>query len=288
MIRSMTAFARVEERAEWGHAVFEIRSVNQRFLELQFKLPEVFRHLEPDLRSIATAHLSRGKVDVSLRFELSASNEPRVEINEGLAKALHHAIDRLQSITALDGQIDWVRFLQWPDMVTVETTDLTEVASSIKRLFTHAIEQLVESRRREGKALRAVLEKRLIAITDEVHKVNEQMPAIVAWQKDRIRQRFAEAGIEPDSDRLEQELVLLAQRMDVTEEMDRLITHVEEFQRVLEEGGVIGRRLDFLLQEMNREANTLGSKSINAETTSAAVELKVLIEQIREQVQNIE
>ncbi len=288
MIRSMTAFSRVEERKDWGHAAIEIRSVNQRFLELQFRLPEALRHLEPDLRQATRKRLTRGKVEIQLHLELVAAVAPGIEINQGLAKALSSSIQELQQLTGLDGQIEWTRFLQWPDMTSMSTGINPELAGDITTLFDRALNELVSSRRREGKSLRAHIEKRLMAITDQVNQVNEQMPTIIAWQRDRIRHKFEDAQIKPDSERVEQELVMLAQKLDVAEEMDRMLTHIEEFQRILEEGGAIGRRMDFLLQEMNREVNTLGSKSVNTEMTAASVELKVLIEQIREQVQNIE
>ncbi len=288
MIRSMTAFARCEARDDWGHALFEIRSVNQRFLELSFRLPETFRHLEPKLRELAREKLARGKVEIQLRAELSSAQVPHVEINEGLAQALANAIERLKGLTGLSGAVDWTRFLQWPEMIEIASTDRDQLEAAVLSLFTQALAELVAAREREGAALVAHIEKRLAAIEEEIAKVRANIPEILNIQRERLIERFKNAQIELDETRLEQEMVIVAQRLDVDEEMDRLSTHVHEFRRVLQQGGTVGRRLDFLLQEMNREANTLGAKSINTVTTSAAVELKVLIEQIREQVQNIE
>ncbi len=284
----MTAFSRTEKKADWGSAIFELRSVNQRFLDLQFRLPEIFRHLEPKLRQKLQNKLSRGKVDCNLKFEISSSITPEITINPNLALSLSKNIDSLKQLTGLEGQVDWTRFLQWPDMVQFQAKDMTEAESEILKLFDQSIQELVDNRAREGDSLHQLIRSRLDDITEQVAKVNEQMPAIMTWQRERICQKFEEAKIKLDSERLEQELVLIAQKMDVAEELDRLNTHVTEFHRILESGGAIGRRMDFLLQELNREANTLGSKSVNSQTTAASVELKVLIEQIREQVQNIE
>ncbi len=288
MIRSMTAFARVEEKSNWGQAQIEMRSVNQRFLEVNFRLPETFRYLETEFRQKLRQKISRGKIECQLKFELSEAVAPEIKVNHKLARNLSENIAELQNITDLRGSVDWVRFLQWPDMVVVEAADLSQVEKALLSLFDQAIENLIESREREGASLKAHIEKRLEGITEQIEKVRLQMPQILKWQKERLLTKFADAQLKPDSDRVEQELVLMAQKLDVAEEIDRLQTHVEEFYRILEKGGAAGRRMDFLLQEFNREANTLGSKSVNKETTAASVELKVYIEQVREQIQNIE
>jgi uncharacterized protein (TIGR00255 family) len=284
----MTAFSRVEERAEWGHALIEMRSVNQRFLEAQFRLPEAFRYLETEFRQRIRARLSRGKIECQLNFELSELTAPEITLNTTLAEKLLGNIEQLKKRSATEGHIEWTRFLQWPDMVNVESADLSNVEAALLELFDSAITGLIESREREGDSLKQQIEKRLEGIEEQISIVNSEMPAIIIWQRERILQKFADASLQPDSDRVEQELVMMAQKLDVAEEMDRLVIHVDEFRRILEKGGAAGRRMDFLLQELNREANTLGSKSVNSKTTSASVELKVLIEQIREQIQNIE
>ena len=288
MIRSMTAFARVEAQAEWGNAQIEMKSVNQRFLETNFRLPETFRYLEGKLRENLRQALSRGKVDCQIKFDLSEQTAPSIKINHNLASQLADNIAEVQKITDSQGNLDLIRFLQWPDMVSVEKADLTEVEKALLSLFNDAIQLLIETREREGKNLKALIETRLKGISQQVATVRAQMPEILSWQKERLLLKFADANINPDNERLEQELVLLAQKVDVAEELDRLDTHIIEFHRILDSGGAVGRRMDFLLQEFNREANTLGSKSINKDVTAASVELKVLIEQIREQIQNIE
>jgi len=288
MIRSMTAFARVETQAKWGNAQIEMKSVNQRFLETNFRLPETFRYLEGKLRENLRQALSRGKVDCQIKFDLSEQTAPSIKINHNLASQLADNIAEVQKITDSQGNLDLIRFLQWPDMVSVEKADLTEVEKALLSLFNDAIQLLIETREREGKNLKALIETRLKGISQQVATVRAQMPEILSWQKERLLLKFADANINPDNERLEQELVLLAQKVDVAEELDRLDTHIIEFHRILDSGGAVGRRMDFLLQEFNREANTLGSKSINKDVTAASVELKVLIEQIREQIQNIE
>ncbi len=284
----MTAFSRVEERADWGHALIEIRSVNQRFLEAQFRLPEAFRYLETEFRQRLRKHLSRGKIECQLKFELSELTSPEITLNTALANKLLSNVEKLKQISSQEGHIEWTRFLQWPDMVSVESADLSDVEAALLALFEKAIDELIKSREREGASLKQQIEKRLLGIEQQIKIVNGEMPEIIKWQRQRILQKFTEAALQPDSDRVEQELVMMAQKLDVAEEMDRLEIHVEEFHRILAKGGAAGRRMDFLLQELNREANTLGSKSVNSKTTSASVELKVLIEQIREQIQNIE
>lgn len=288
MIRSMTAFARVETKADWGNAQIEMKSVNQRFLELNFRIPEAFRYLESALREKLRQRLSRGKVDCQIKFDLSEQTAPTLKINHNLARQLSDNIQEVQYLTNNEGQLDLIRFLQWPDMVMVEKADLTALETALLSLLDNAIDTLIETREREGLSLKSLIEQRLEGITAQIELVRKHMPEILKWQKERITTKFEEANIKLDSERVEQELVLMAQKIDVAEELDRLQTHVEEFKRVLEQGGTVGRRMDFLLQEFNREANTLGSKSINAATTAASVELKVLIEQIREQIQNIE
>ncbi len=284
----MTAFSRVEDKADWGHAQIEMRSVNQRFLEVNFRLPESFRYLETAFRQKLRQRISRGKIECQLKFELSDAIAPEIKVNQSLARNLSQNITQLQSLTDIQGTVDWVRFLQWPDMVIVEAANLEVVEQALLKLFDQAIDLLIESREREGASLKAHIEKRLDGISQQIENVRAQMPQILKWQKERLLTKFEEASLKPDNDRVEQELVLMAQKLDVAEEIDRLQTHVEEFYRILQKGGAAGRRMDFLLQEFNREANTLGSKSVNQETTNASVELKVYIEQIREQIQNIE
>lgn len=287
MIHSMTAFARIEVKGDWGNAVWEIRSVNQRFLETYFRLPEQFRSVEAVLRERFRKQLNRGKVECNLRFNINESNKGKLGFNQNLAEQLtQHA--NIIGAQANNASINPVDILKWPGVLEAEETDMSVVQSQILAGFDQALADFISARASEGENLKAMIEQRLTAISAEAEKVKAQMPDIIEWQRNRIKDKFNDANIELDSARVEQELVLLAQKMDVEEELDRLGSHVSETQKILKKGGAQGRRLDFMMQEFNREANTLGSKSINTDITASAVELKVLIEQMREQIQNIE
>ena len=287
MIYSMTGFARQEVKGDWGTAVWEIRSVNQRFLETFFRLPEQFRGLEPVLRERFRKSLQRGKVECNLRYTANDAAVGTLALNEELAKQLLNAADWVQSHGQSTG-VNPVDILRWPGVIAAEEADMDSIQAALLEGFDKTLKEFKESRSTEGKNLKAMIEQRLAGITTEVDKVSTQMPNIIEWQRDRIRTRFEEAQVELDATRVEQEMVMLAQRIDVAEELDRLHSHVSETQKILNKGGAVGRRLDFMMQEFNRESNTLGSKSINAEITQSGVELKVLIEQMREQIQNIE
>ncbi|MFW8591245.1 YicC/YloC family endoribonuclease [Glaciecola sp. 2405UD65-10] len=287
MICSMTGFARTELKADWGTAVWEIRSVNQRYLETFYRIPENFRSLEPSLRDRLRKKLQRGKVECSLRITFNESNATGLTVNEDLAKKLISAAQWAQ-MNGAEGNINPSDILKWPGVIASAEADMDSIQKELLGLFDSALKEFVQSRASEGENMKALIEQRLSAISDEATKVEGHMPAILEWQKDRIRAKFNEAKIELDDNRVEQEMILIAQKSDVAEELDRLRSHVSETQKIMAKGGAIGRRLDFMMQEFNREANTLGSKSINADVTQAAVELKVLIEQMREQIQNIE
>ncbi|MAG75763.1 MAG: YicC family protein [Colwelliaceae bacterium] len=287
MIHSMTAFARNEVKGEWGNAVWEIRSVNQRFLETYFRLPEQFRSIEPVLRERFRKALNRGKVECSLRFTANPAAKTNLNINQKLAEQLVYFANRI-SEQAENSSINPVEIMRWPGVMEAEEADMDAIQADILAAFDQALKDFIAARASEGTNMKALIEQRLEGIVVQAEKVKAHMPEIIQWQKERIVEKFNDAGIEPESGRVEQELVLLAQKMDVDEEIDRLFSHVKETQGILKKGGPQGRRLDFMMQEFNREANTLGSKSINADITNAAVELKVLIEQMREQIQNIE
>lgn len=287
MIQSMTAFARQEIKGDWGSAVWEIRSVNQRFLETYFRLPEQFRGIEPVLRERFRTQLNRGKVECNLRFNANPAAKSNLTLNQNLAQQLltHANFISEQTTNAIVNPVD---ILRWPGVMEAEEADMDAIQAEMLLGFDLALKDFIEARASEGSNLKTLIEQRLDGITDEAEKVKQHMPTVIEWQRNRIVEKFADAGIEPDSQRLEQELVMLAQKMDVEEELDRLASHVKETRSILKKGGAQGRRLDFMMQEFNREANTLGSKSINADITNSAVELKVLIEQMREQIQNIE
>lgn len=286
MIHSMTGYARKEFKGDWGTAVWEIRSVNQRYLETYFRLPEAFRALESVLRERFRQGLERGKIECNLRFE-SQVKQGQLQVNEGLAEQLIDnalwVIDR-----AGQGQLNPVDILRWPGVMEAEEQDMDMLNTTLLGAFDEVFKEFIGTRQAEGEKVLNVLAQRLDGVVVEVTKVREQMPTILNWQRTRLLDRLAEAKVELDPARVEQEIVLLAQKIDVAEELDRLDMHVAETKKILKKGGACGRRLDFMMQEFNRESNTLASKSINAEVTQSAVELKVLIEQMREQIQNIE
>ena len=287
MTRSMTAFARQEAEHEWGSLSWEIRSVNHRYLEPHLRLPENFKELEGFLRENLRKTLSRGKVECTLRFTPEAEVQQLV-VNERYVKEVIQAAESVQGMLSNHQALDALELLRWPGVLQDTKIDMGLVKQSAKDLFVKALEDLLEGRGREGVELAVLINQRLDSISDIVAEVREKMPQILQNQRDNLAQRLEELKADLDESRLEQEMALLAQKADVDEEMDRLNTHVQEVRRVLKQKGPIGRRLDFLMQELNREANTLSSKSIVANTTQSAVELKVLIEQMREQIQNIE
>ncbi|HIF9437981.1 TPA: YicC/YloC family endoribonuclease [Photobacterium damselae] len=287
MIHSMTAYARREVKGDWGTAVWEIRSVNQRYLETYLRMPEQFRGLEPVLRERFRQRLARGKVECNLRFEANPAANTNLTINEALAKQVINAAKWVKD-TSGEGSINPFQVLNWPGVMEAPEQDLDTINKDLLAGFDATIDDFIAARASEGDNMRALIEQRLDAISAEAGKVRALMPEIMTWQRERIMSRLDEAKIELDANRLEQELVMLAQKSDVAEELDRLDSHVKETQKILKKGGACGRRLDFMMQEFNRESNTLASKSINTDVTAAAVELKVLIEQMREQIQNIE
>ena len=287
MIYSMTAFARKQFKGDWGTAVWEIRSVNQRYLETYFRLPEQFRGLETKLKDAFRKRLQRGKVECNLRFEASSVNENALSMNQDLAAQL---IQNAQWVLdkAGSGSLNPIDILKWPGVMQAPEQDVDAITIELMAGFEHTLNEFVDARAAEGANLATFIEQRLTGIALQADKVRESMPEVQAWQKARILKKFEDANVDLDSTRVEQELVLLAQKSDVAEELDRLDSHISESLNVLKKGGAVGRRLDFMMQEFNREANTLGSKAINTHITASAVECKVLIEQMREQVQNIE
>lgn len=287
MIYSMTAFARRELKADWGTAVWEVRSVNQRFLETYFRLPEQFKSMEPVLRERFRKQLQRGKVECSLRFVANDAAVGNLNLNESLAKQVMKAADWVQSHGQSAG-VNPLDVLRWPGVISAEENDMDSIQAEVLAEFDLTLTDFIASRATEGSNLKAMIEQRLDGISGEVEKVTARMPDVIKWQREKIQARFEDAKIELDPTRVEQEMVMLAQKVDVAEELDRLLSHISETQKILKKGGAVGRRLDFMMQEFNRESNTLGSKSINTDITQSAVELKVLIEQMREQIANIE
>ena len=287
MIYSMTAFARLEIKKDWGDAVWEIRSVNQRYLENFLRLPEQFRSLENTLREKLRQNLTRGKIECTLRIDNKQQNISKLSLNEELAQQVLQSLQWLKQ-QAGEGEINLNDVLRYPGVVEIPEQDLDMISRDLLTAFDELLIEFIAMRAREGEKLQAIIQQRLDSITLEAEKVRSKMPEILQWQRERLQQRFEEIQLQADPQRLEQEMVLLAQRIDVAEELDRLQMHVKETSSILKKGGAIGRKLDFMMQELNRESNTLASKSINAEVTASAVELKVLIEQMREQIQNLE
>ena len=287
MIHSMTAFARAEQAGANGTLSWELRSVNHRYLEPHLRLPEAFRDLEGAVREALRNGMSRGKVECTLRFS-----------DDNAGKALQVDLERAAQLIAAAGSvaglikqpaaINPLEVLGWPGVLVADAADPQALNKTALALFTDALNELKAGRLREGAELAKLLNERLDSIAGEVVALRELVPQMLAAQRQKILDRCAEMQADLDPQRLEQELVMLAQKSDVAEELDRLVTHVSEVRRVLKTGGQAGRRLDFLMQELNREANTLGSKAFDTRSTQAAVNLKVLIEQMREQVQNIE
>ncbi|CAM5514589.1 YicC family protein OS=Stutzerimonas stutzeri OX=316 GN=CXK95_14240 PE=3 SV=1 [Stutzerimonas stutzeri] len=287
MVHSMTAFARSELAGPHGTLSWEIRSVNHRYLEPHLRLPEAFRDLEGAVREALRKGLSRGKVECTLRFAEDAGRG-ELQLDRERASQLIAAAESVAALISQPAPIDPLQVLGWPGVLVGDAIDPQALNKNALQLFHDALAQLREGRQREGEELAKLLNERLDGILVEVATLREQVPQMLAAQRQKVLDRCAEMQVELDPQRLEQEMVLLAQKSDVAEELDRLATHVGEVRRVLKAGGAAGRRLDFLMQELNREANTLGSKAFDPRSTQAAVNLKVLIEQMREQVQNIE
>ena len=287
MICSMTAFARADRHLEGFSLAWEIKSVNHRYLEVSPRLPDTLRALENGAREKCRQALARGKVEITLRYQLIES-DVELELNEPLVKKLSDVSRRVGDLVQHSGQVNPMEILRYPGVLSSQELDVELLQKEALSLLDDALKALIDTRAREGEQLGKLIIDRLDGIMTQVDIVKAAIPRIKEAQRERLRKRIQDVVESPDPDRLEQELVMQAQKMDVDEELDRLVTHVSEVRRIVKKGGHIGRRLDFLMQELNREANTLASKSVDSETTAAAVELKVLIEQMREQIQNIE
>jgi uncharacterized protein (TIGR00255 family) len=289
MIRSMTGFARRERQGPWGTLACEIRAVNHRYLELSLRMPEDLRSIENDARQAVAAALRRGKVDAGLYLRSSTAQAAAIEINRPLVEQVARAAGDVASIAggslAAANPLD---LLRWPGVIREAERDPGPLQAAAMELLRETVADLNESRGREGARIREMLVSRCEALQQNVALMRARLPDIAARIRTRVGERVAQLGAQVDPARLEQELVLLAYKMDFEEELDRLGSHVTETLQVLDAKEPAGRRLDFLMQEFNREANTLSSKSQDADTTRAAVEMKVLIEQMREQVQNVE
>ncbi|MDI1293357.1 MAG: YicC family protein [Methylobacter sp.] len=288
MIKSMTAFAGNE--IEIGDLTLscELRSVNHRYCDISLRLPERLRFVEAELRSAIAAKISRGKVECSLSYKKQAKNGPSFIINMDAVATLLAATNAIEEQMLGTLSFSALEVLAFPGIQQEPDIDKEQLGLGITALVDQTLAQLLEAREREGAQLKILLEERCTKMLGFVDLAGKRMPEVLLLIRNKLKDRITELVAEPDFDRLEQELVLLAQKLDITEELDRLETHINEVLRVLKQKDPVGRRLDFLMQELNREANTLGSKSADKEMTRIAIELKVLIEQMREQVQNIE
>lgn len=287
MTLSMTAFARTDTQTELGTYSWEIRSVNSRYLELHFRLPDVLRSIEGPLREQLRNSLTRGKVECSLKFTANQAQQS-LSINEDLVAQINQAADQVHGVIGPGNALSALEILKWPGVISQDNLDLEAASQESLTAFEAALTQLIEMRKREGQALNVFIHQRLDGIAEQVKKVRDILPEILTTQRNNLKAKLAELVDKVDPDRIEQEMVILLQKADVDEELDRLEAHLEEVTRILKQKGAIGRRLDFMMQELNREANTLSSKSISHLTTQISVELKVLVEQMREQIQNIE
>ena len=287
MIRSMTGFARRERQFPWGLLAWELKTVNHRFLELGCRLPEEFRAAESDFRIAVAAAVKRGKVECALHFRPTVT-AAALEVDGELLASLTSRAQQIAAQAGVAARIDVMDLLRWPGVIRDGTRDTAPMIAAAQALLADALSDLGRSRDSEGGRLRDALEQRCAGLIEFSQRVTDRLPEIRARMRSRLLERIAQLVADVDQGRIEQELAILAQRLDVDEEIDRLRGHVTEVRKTFEGQEPAGRRLDFLMQELNREANTLSSKSQDIETTRAGVDMKVLIEQMREQVQNIE
>jgi uncharacterized protein (TIGR00255 family) len=288
MIRSMTGFARRERQGAWGALVCELRTVNHRYLEISLRLPDELKALDTEVRQTVGAALRRGKVDANLYLKSAAGAQRSLELDAGLLEEVLARVEQVRLRLKDPAPVSPLDLLRWPGVVREADVDAAPVLAAASELLREALAELNDTRLREGQRIRDLLLTRCAAMRAQVQIVKNRLPEISQRLRDRIVERIGQLGVAPDPDRLEQELALYAHKMDVDEELDRLSGHLDEVAAVLNSPEPAGRRLDFLMQELNREANTLSSKSQDGETTKAAVDMKVAIEQMREQVQNVE
>lgn len=288
MICSMTAFARVQKQYDLGLLCWEIRSVNHRYLDVSFRLPEAFRFLEPALREVFKGRIYRGKIECQLKYQDNNTQKESMLIDMGIVNSLIEIGNKLSNSHHLANDLNVSKILTWPGVVQVARCDIGDFGQHVLSSFTEAVIELSKSRANEGQALKKHLETRTVALNVEIDRAVMLVNSLAAQCKDKLLTRLQALQMDVAEARMEQEIALLLTRFDVSEELDRLQTHVKEVNKALTIEHSAGRRLDFLMQELNREANTLSSKSDSIELTQSAIEMKVLIEQMREQIQNIE
>ncbi|VAW60805.1 Protein YicC [hydrothermal vent metagenome] len=288
MIKSMTAFASCSGQYEWGTLVWELRSVNHRYLDAQIKIPEELRSIENTIRKRLMEQVKRGKVECLLRYKLVQHQQTEINVNDEYANAIVKACLSISKQLHQPSEMDVIEVLKWPGVVEDPPVNFEPVTLVALEMFDKALGNLLEAKQSEGQRLFKMLEDRHQAMQQIVKKERQRRPQILQQTREKLIKKLEELSASYDKDRFEQELVYIAQKMDVDEELDRLESHFIEIEKILKRNEPVGRRLDFMMQEFNREANTLGSKSTDIETTGTSVELKVLIEQMREQIQNIE
>jgi uncharacterized protein (TIGR00255 family) len=288
MTCSMTAFARKEKQADWGYATWELRSVNHRYLDISLSLPEPLSFLEPLIRKQLTTQMHRGRVDVKLRYKAPANKAVPIEVDETLACAIIQTYAKLATLTQSPQPLNPSELLRWPQLLKLPDMAYEKLQPDLLALFSETLSELCQARAHEGSAILQVIEQRLIKLQTLINAIKEQLPHILSLQREKILARLSDIKTSLDPNRLEQEMLLFTQKTDIAEELDRLQIHLNEFKKLLKKNQTQGKQLDFMLQEMNREANTLTSKSLNADISLMAVNAKLLIEEIREQVQNVE
>lgn len=291
-IRSMTAFTRLEQQNDKASMTWELKSVNHRYLDTSIRLPEKLRHLETEIRNRLRKSLTRGKVEVNLRLDEQSAEQGELQVDEVLVRQLNEAKEKIESILVASQTVAASDIMRWPGVISPVKLDVEKIEEHALEGFDQALVQFIGNREREGAELQDMVAQRIEKIDGFIELFRKHLPQTLANHRDKLASRLAkileQAKDQVDQDRLEQELVIFAQKIDIEEELDRLEAHCKEVKRVLNNGGAAGRQLDFLMQELNREANTTGSKSASAEQSQAVVDLKVCIEQMREQIQNIE
>lgn len=288
MIRSMTGFARRERQGSFGTLVCELRTVNHRYLEISLRLPEELKALDNDVRQSIGAQLRRGKVDANLYLKSASGVQRKLDVDTNLLDEVLGRLEQVRGRMNTTAAVSPLELLRWPGVVREAESDAAPLLAATLEVVRESLAELNDTRAREGQRIRELLASRCASMRALVVTVKGRLPEVSKRMRDRIVDRISQLGVTPDPDRLEQELVMYAHKMDVDEELDRLTGHLEEITSVLDSSEPAGRRLDFLMQELNREANTLSSKSQDVETTRAAVDMKVMIEQMREQIQNVE
>jgi uncharacterized protein (TIGR00255 family) len=288
MIHSMTAFAREQSQGSWGILTCEIRSINHRYLEVSLHLSEALRVFEGPIREMIRKLISRGKIECSIRYRPAADSEASFYVNRPLVKELARVSEEITAMLMNPAPVPASDILRFPGVLESKEADQSMLQTEVMQLVEKTLKDLLVAREREGTELNKLFLERMEHMQAEMEKVRGRLPSVMKEAVERLHKRFTDAKVDLDPARIEQEMVMFAQKIDIAEEIDRTETHITEVRRVLKNGGAAGRRLDFLLQELNREANTMGSKSTDSVITHAAVEMKVLIEQVREQVQNVE